>query len=199
LHLLPPDTFSANIALLLYTFHQLTIDYPAASARFGAAFNASQGARSVRPLTPAQHKQASDTLTSLSRLTAANATLARTRRVYVCSAPSLDLLFTCALALLLLGVARSIVGGRMCAPDVLGYAASMTYNNPYLAVADRVGASDAQRRAGGAGLLNAMDRAPALAGLRLSDGNVRGQEPVGHVAFTPSTDMRPLMKGRCYA
>jgi hypothetical protein len=66
----------------------------------------------------------------------ADATVAHTVQVYTYSGVWLTLLFVSAGAVLLTGMAGAVMAHLTRAPDMLGYAASMTYNNPYLVLPD---------------------------------------------------------------
>ncbi len=48
------------------------------------------------------------------------------------------------------------------------------------------------------GLLGGMDRARALRNVQVVVGDVRGEEPVGRLAFTTGVEVRPLEKNRLY-
>jgi hypothetical protein len=100
----------------------------------------------------------------------------------------LALLLASATVLLATGLAGSVLSWRTRVPDMLGYVASMTYNNRYLRLPNSRG-----------GVLDAMQRARMLRDLRVSVGDVGGAAAgVGHVAFTSWEDVRALEKGRKY-
>ncbi len=111
------------------------------------------------------------------------------------------------------------------APDMFGYVTSLTYNNPYFVPPQQAAAtnrddaqtSDMEERGdegsgddGGSGgkveptgkrdkgLLGGVERARALRNVRVVVGDVRGEEPVGRVAFTSGLEVRPLIKNRFY-
>ncbi len=115
------------------------------------------------------------------------AVLTHTFRVYAYHPAWLALLFASSGVLLLAGLAGIVIRWRTCAPDVLGYAASMTYNNVYLPLSQQSGA------------LDAMSRARVLHDLPISISDVSGDnEAVGRIAFTALINVRPLVKGRKY-
>jgi hypothetical protein len=187
------DRFAQRLALVLNTFYQLmccsTSVWTGNPANFGY------------PLSVAERERARGTRAGHEWWSTTRATQTHRARIYSWHALWLVLLFACSAALLLLGVAGSVVGLRTCAPDMLGYAASMTYNNPYLAIPVPGGAGSGGGgggRKGAAGMLSAADRVRALADLRVRLADVQGDNSVGHIAFTSSTDVRPLEKGRCY-
>ncbi len=155
-----------------------------------------------------------------------DATETRTTEVYGYSRPWLVLLFLSAGTALLTGAAGTLIKRHTRTPDMLGYVASMTYNNPYFeplkqevdgdfgsSEGDSTGAAEShtasvnsgcggldegQVSKGGNGLLDAMGRARALKNVRVVVGDVQGTEPVGRIAFTTGLDVQTLHKGRLY-
>jgi hypothetical protein len=115
------------------------------------------------------------------------ATLSHSVEVFSYSKLWLALLFACSAVLLATGLAGTVVSRRTLAPDMLGYVASMTYNNRYLALPDGFG-----------GELDAMRRVRILGDLRVSLSDVCGDEEVGRLAFTADSTVRALEKGRKY-
>jgi hypothetical protein len=115
------------------------------------------------------------------------ATLIRSVEVFSYSKLWLGLLFLCSAVLLATGVAGSVLRRYTLAPDMLGYVASMTYNNRYLPLPDSV-----------RGELDAMQRVRILRNLRVSLSDVCGDEEVGRLAFTANPNVRALKKGRKY-
>jgi hypothetical protein len=98
----------------------------------------------------------------------------------------LALLFASAAALLVAGIAGRIVSWRTHAPDILGYAASMTYNNRFFS-------------AGGQGsVTDAMDRVRIFFDQPVMVADVQSDEVVGHIAFTSNVGFPPLECGRKY-
>jgi hypothetical protein len=71
-------------------------------------------------------------------------------------------------------------------PDLFGYVASMTYENPYIRVPP------------GGTTMDAPERARKLRGLRVCVGDVQGEEKVGHIAFAAGVPLRKLERGRLY-
>jgi hypothetical protein len=114
------------------------------------------------------------------------AMLTRTVEVYSYSKLWLALLFASAGVLLATGLAGKLLERRTLVPDMLGYVASMTYNNRYLPLPDL---DDA---------LDAMQRVRLLGAMRVRFGDVHGDEEVGRLAFTSNINTRPLEEGRKY-
>jgi hypothetical protein len=115
------------------------------------------------------------------------ATLTHSVEIFTYSKLWLGLLLVSSGVLLATGLAGTVLSRRTLAPDMLGYVASMTYNNCYLALPDSV-----------SGELDAMQRVRILRDLRVSLSDVRGDDEVGRVAFTTNPDVRALEKGRKY-
>jgi hypothetical protein len=114
------------------------------------------------------------------------AVVLRAEEVYRCNFAWLVLLLASATILLAAGIASRVVAWRTYVPDMIGYMASVTFNNRYLPLPDH------------GGVLDAMDRARAMIDVRVGIGDVCGNERVGLVAFTSITDVRRLEKGRAY-
>jgi hypothetical protein len=115
------------------------------------------------------------------------ATLTHSVEIFTYSKLWLGLLFASSGMLLATGLAGSVLSRRTLAPDMLGYAASMTYNNRYLALPDSA-----------RGELDAMRRVRILRDMRVVLGDVRGDEEVGRLAFTAGANIRALEQGRKY-
>ncbi len=82
------------------------------------------------------------------------------------------LLFVCSGVLLTAGLAGNMVGWRTLVPDMLGYAASVTYNSPYCLLSDPGGAVDA------------LDRALVLCEVRFKFADVSAADDVRRITFT---------------
>ncbi|KAK4957798.1 hypothetical protein LTR28_005624 [Elasticomyces elasticus] len=113
-------------------------------------------------------------------------TAMRTHQIYVCNFVWLALLLLSTGVLLSIGIVGIVMKERTLAPDMKGYVASMTYENPYVKVPD------------GGAAIDAMDRARSLRDLRVRIGDVEGKSEVGHIAFTAGIQTRPLEKDREY-
>ncbi len=98
----------------------------------------------------------------------------------------LALLLGSSVILLGVGITGTIVSRRTLAPNVLGYVASMTYNNAYFPLPER------------GGVLDATHRARVLRNVQVSVSDVNGAGEVGRIAFTSFVKTRPLEKGRKY-
>jgi hypothetical protein len=188
---LPAASVSRRLTLLLNTYHQAFLVRDI-SILFGESVNdtARYGHDFNRPLAdmapPVDAATANWTaLCPVFCSRSSRATLMRREQVYACHRAWLALLFACAAALLAAGVAGMALGARALVPDMLGYAASMTYNNPHFALPGR----------GRGGVLDAMDRARVLRNVRVRVGDVGaagsisssgggGGGGVGRIAFT---------------
>ncbi len=69
---------------------------------------------------------------------------------------------------------------------MLGYVASMTYDNPHIPLPDT------------GDVLNGMARARLLKDMSVKIGDTQGTAAVGHIAFTSGVTVRRLKKGRMY-
>ncbi|KAK5007153.1 hypothetical protein LTR28_005626 [Elasticomyces elasticus] len=113
-------------------------------------------------------------------------TATRTHQIYVCNFVWLALLLISTGVLLTIGIVGIVMKERTLAPDMMGYVASMTYENPYVKVPD------------GGAAIDAMDRARSLKNLWVRIGDVEGKSEVGHIAFTAGIQTRRLEKDREY-
>ncbi|EON62677.1 hypothetical protein W97_01901 [Coniosporium apollinis CBS 100218] len=113
---------------------------------------------------------------------------ARMHQIYVCNYGWLAALVVASSVLLLVGGAGLILRHRTFAPDMMGYVASMTYENSYVGLPK------------GGSVLDAMERARILRDVRVRIGDVRGGDGIGHVAFVGEGTklVRELEKGREY-
>jgi hypothetical protein len=187
----PPATFAARLQLVLNGWYQLTLagestvffgDNPADPVAYGFDFAQLPADGNVSQAVVNE---------SCKRFCSrgARATLTRSVEVFSYSRPWLALLFASAAVLLVVGLAGTALGRRTLAPDMLGYVASMTYNNRYFPLPDA-----------GGGVLDAMHRVRILGDMRIAVGDVCGDEDVGRLAFTTADrPIRPLEKGRKYA
>jgi hypothetical protein len=184
----PPAAFASRLLLLLNMAYQSGLvtqspvflnDNPADAAAYGFDFGR----------LPANGSVAQAVVDAACRLMCTRSTEAavtHTVQVFAYSRLWLALLFGSASVLLTLGLAGTVVGWRTYVPDMLGYVASMTYNNDYVPLPER------------GGVLDAMHRARLLRNVRVKVGDVRGDGDVGLVAFTTQRNVRPLEKGRPY-
>ncbi len=182
-----PETFSLRLTLLVNTFYR-----SAQPGSIGAFFGSLPADLSLygrdfghRPLQAGEAVLAKWCPYFCTRST--RAMLTQTLPVYRCNMLWLALLVASASVLLVFGAAATVLGWRTFVPDMLGYVASMTFNNPYL------------RLPAGSAELEAMDRARALRNEEVIIGDVRGAHDVGHIAFARSVgSLRRLEKGRKY-
>jgi hypothetical protein len=228
---IPPSVFSPRLSLVLNTY------YLSMLPRFSGAF-LGEGAQGNAFLSGRDFGNASQSATAFDPsfvqiacpvfcYRSAEARVARAHEAYRVNAAWLALLLASAGVLFGVGCAGAALGWRGThVPDMLGYVASMTYNNPYVPLPDHdggQGSSDDSRGESGrgegrgdssgeagegsgerggssGGVLDAMDRARLLRDMRVTIGDVHGAgEGVGHVAFARSgPDVRRLEKGRLY-
>jgi hypothetical protein len=187
----PPPTFAARLQLVLNAWYQLRLagestvffgDNPPDPAAYGYDF----------AQLPANGSVAQAVVDASCRLfcsRSTQATLTHSVEVFAYSTLWLALLFISSAVLLATGLAGTALRGRALAPDMLGYVASMTYNNRYLPLPVNGGSDSA---------LDAMERVRILGHLRVAVGDVAGDEEVGRLAFTANPHARPLQKGRKY-
>ncbi len=184
----PPPLFARRLMLVLNTWYQVILtggpvfmgDAPANVSAYGYDFGQLPANGSVPQSVVDRSCWYMCTRGTEARLT-------HSVQVYAYHPAWLVLLFACSGALLLTGLAGVVLSWRTSVPDMLGYVASMTYNNVYMPLPERGGA------------LDAMHRARILRDLPVSIGDVCGDDKeVGRVAFTYLTDIRRLEKGRKY-
>ncbi|KAF2759790.1 hypothetical protein EJ05DRAFT_484697 [Pseudovirgaria hyperparasitica] len=111
------------------------------------------------------------------------------QKVYQCNFLWLAVMEASSGILLCLGIAGLIMKIRCRAPDMLGYVASMTYDNPYVVLP-----------AGGC-VFSAMERAQRLKRMEVRIGDVQPRSKMGHVAFASvqgHSGIGSLQKERLY-
>jgi hypothetical protein len=184
----PPPLFASRLLIVLNNWYQLTLahrgavfygDNPANHSVYGFDFGR----------LPANGSVAQEIINASCRLMCTRSTVARVTQaveVFAYSRLWLALLLASAVVLQATGLGGMALGWRTRVPDVLGYVASMTYNNPFLPLPD------------GGGVLDAMERARVLRDLRVWVSDVRGGDDVGRIAFTSDADARGLEQGRLY-
>jgi hypothetical protein len=201
---LAPSTLASRLTLILNTYHHAFLVRDVGilfgetynrTASFGHDFNELLDAAAVA-INAVNWTSACPVFCSRSAV----AKLTRWQNVYHCHTVWLVLLFACSAMLLACGVAGILVlSRRKLAPDMLGYVASMTYNNPYLPLPAM------------GGVLNAAERVRALGNMRVRIADVGRGVPatgaleaeaiidnVGLIAFTSFSDAKPLRKGQKY-
>lgn len=189
-HISPSD-LSARLSLVFNTYFQLSLaplahagGLPTDLSLYGPDTIALPG--DARNSLPPEELDAIIRVPMVSRAVVADR--ARMYQIYVCNYGWLAALVVASSVLLLVGGAGLILGHRTFAPDMMGYVASMTYENPYVGLPK------------GGSVLDAMERARILRDVRVRIGDVRGGDGVGHVAFVGEGTklVRGLEKGREY-
>ncbi|CAI6335741.1 unnamed protein product [Periconia digitata] len=202
----PSDIFSRRLSSLLSTFYQLTIQ---PSGYWGSLpNNLSLYGPDVLPVDDFQYYFPGNKSISNSTLeewgvevitmmdkeitapfigatTTANVT--STEQVFVCQYAWLALLLTCSTTILLTGFAGLVLKRRTLGPELFGFVASMTYENPYVRIPE------------GGSTLDAMERAKLLKDVEVCVGDVHGDGVTGHIAFSAGVPVRKLWRGRLYA
>ena len=115
-----------------------------------------------------------------------NATVIHRQQIFVCNFGWLALLFTASGAIFITGLAGLLLKRQTLAPELFGFVASMTYENPYVRLPE------------GGNVLDAMERARLLKDMKVRIADVRVDDDVGHVAFTAEGKCRKLERGRLY-
>lgn len=165
LYKLDLDVFSRRLTILWNTFHQSTF----ATIALGGALpqNLTQTGAITVPFGP--------------NITF-NATqadiLLPTSRVYKTNWKWLGVLLFCSLVLLAAAYAGLILKYITLAPDIIGYASSLTMLNPYVPTPT------------GGTTLHGLERAALLHNLPVRIGDVCANEPVGAIAFAKADDGR---------
>jgi hypothetical protein len=206
LSVLSGEAFSRRLGLLLNTYYQITL---APKAYMGGlpSNNMSLYGPDTLPVTdanvylPANLSTINTTLTDwyieFSRKiygsgiafigATANATTTRTAETYKCNFAWLAALFAAAGIILATGAASLMLKHKTLGPEMFGFVASMTYENPHVKIP-----------AGGT-MLDAMERARLLKDIEVRVGDVNTKDEVGHIAFTAGVPLRRLERSRTYA
>jgi hypothetical protein len=186
----PPATFAQRLSLVLNAWYQLSLvgyagvfygDNPTNLAAYGYDFGQLAATNGSVPQTVVN--ESCDLMCTRST----QASVTHTVEAFAYSCPWLALLFACSVVMLAMGLAGSVLSVRTSVPDLLGYAASMTYNNRYLPLPNDSG-----------GVLDAMHRARLMYDLPVSVRDVKSFGEVGRIGFTSLANGRPLEKGRRY-
>ncbi len=98
----------------------------------------------------------------------------------------MSLLLAAATIVFLTGATALALKGRTLAPEMFGFVASMTYENPFMKIP------------AGGGTFDAMERARLLKDVEVQIGDVNGDEDVGHIALAAGVPLRKLERGRLY-
>ncbi|KAF2461522.1 hypothetical protein BDY21DRAFT_314082 [Lineolata rhizophorae] len=161
---IPNELFATRLGQVLNTYYQLSLE----PSSFGGNL---PGMDAFDQIINERADPLNSDIPGLFYPRTSNATTAIPFETYKCNYLWLALLETSSIILLAVGAAGMVLKCSSKAPDMMGYVASMTYDNPNLALPP-----------GGAGL-SATERAQLLRKLRVRIGDVRVGEPVGHVAF----------------
>jgi hypothetical protein len=188
---LSPATFSARLTLVLNTYYQSFLPSYAGAYVGDLPQNLSKDGHDwARGAAP--RREWLNILSHAAQVCpymcwrSARAVMSTSREEYRANLAWVAILLACSAALLATGVASAVLGWRAGVPDMLGYATSMTYENPHFPVPDR------------GGVLDAMDRARLLQDVRVRVGDVKGALDVGQIAFTSPSSSRRLENGRMY-
>jgi hypothetical protein len=198
--------FAKRLALLLNTYYQLSIaptsflgglpqnnytafgpdTLPVADVNVYLPSNiTSQNTTFANWYTPFQDKTYDSEIYFIGATT--NATVSTTHQVFACNFAWLSLLLAAASAVLLIGVGSLVLKRKTLGPEMFGYVASLTYENPFIKIPE------------GGSMLDAMERARLLKDVEVSVGDVRGSEAVGHIALAAGVPVRKLERGRMYS
>lgn len=205
LALLSTDVFSRRLSLLLNTFYQLTIA-PNAYLNNLPQNNYSAFGLDTAPVDDVS-VYLSDNLTTKNTTfvdwytlfqdktyqsgiyfigATTNSTVSKTHAIFVCNFAWLSLLFAAAAIIFVTGVASLVLKWKTLGPEMFGFVTSMTYENRFVNIPS------------GGTMLNGMERARLLKDVEFCVGDVKGDEDVGHIAFTAGVPLRKLERGRLY-
>jgi hypothetical protein len=184
----PPAVFSRRLSVVLNTWYQRSLINAGLAFPGDEAANVTAHGFDFGQLPPngSVAQSVVDESCEVMCTRSTQATLAHSVEVYTYSPVWLALLFASSGVLLAVGVAGRLLCWHTRAPDILGYVASMTYNNPHFALPER------------GGVIEAMHRVRILHDLRVTVADVRGDAAVGHIALISGSGTRPLEKGRKY-
>jgi hypothetical protein len=202
---LSPDTFSRRLALVFNTYYQITLA-PHAYVGGLPSKNLSVYGPDTLPVSdvnaylPTNLTTVNTTMSDWFRDfqtnmrapgllfvgATANATTTKSHEIYSCNFAWLALLFAAAGILLITGAASLILKRKTLGPEMIGFVASMTYENPHVKIP------------GGGSMLDAMERARLLKDVEVHVGDVSVNDSVGHIAFAAGVPVRRLERGRLY-
>ncbi|KAF2003835.1 hypothetical protein P154DRAFT_543619 [Amniculicola lignicola CBS 123094] len=205
LTLISPELFSKRLSLLVNTFYQLSLQ---PQGYFGSlTTNLSAYGPDTLPVTDLnKHLPSNLSATTHSFLdwwgtfldgvyhsdapfiaATTTATVTRTEEVFQYSLPWLLLLFISSGILLAIGSVGLVLKRKTLGPELFGFVAGMTYENPYVKIP------------GGGSMLDAMERARLLRDVEVCIADVRGDQDVGHIALAAGVPLRKLERGRLYS
>jgi hypothetical protein len=184
-----PRIFADRLALMLNTWYMLSRANVNSVFMSGDPTNISTYGFDFGAQMPANGSVPQSVVNESCRIMctrSAQATLTRSIEVFSYSRLWLALLFGSSAVLFATGLAGAAISMRTRMPDMLGYVASMTYNNQFLPLPED------------GGMLDAMHRTRILHDLRVSISDVESSGDVGRIAFTSNTPVHALEKGRKY-
>lgn len=114
------------------------------------------------------------------------ATVTAVEERFVCNFAWLAVLLVSSIAIFVTGGTAWVLKQRTLGPEMFGFVASMTYENPWVKIP----------RGGTA--MDAMERARLLKDIDFQVGDVRGEDEIGRVAFSAGVPLRKLERGRLY-
>ncbi|CBX94473.1 hypothetical protein LEMA_P119640.1 [Plenodomus lingam JN3] len=200
----PPEVFSRRLSLVLNTYFQLSTQ---SSGYFGGLNNNltvygpdTLPATDVNVYLPANLSATNHTFFEwvgkyqrtvidsnspfLGATTTASTTV--TREIFVCNFAWLALLLTSSFAIFVTGSVAILLKRKTLGPEMFGFVASLTYENPWAKIPK------------GGTMLDAMERARLLKDVEFHVGDVRGEDSIGHIAFAAGVPLRKLERGRLY-
>ncbi|KAF1842363.1 uncharacterized protein K460DRAFT_292905 [Cucurbitaria berberidis CBS 394.84] len=114
------------------------------------------------------------------------ATVTSTVEIFACNTAWLSLLMVASVVIFITGAVALALKHRTLGPEVFGFVSSMTYENPWVRIPR------------GGTMLDAMERARLLKDVEVHVGDVRGEEDIGHIAFSAGVPLRKLERDRLY-
>lgn len=207
--LVPPELFSRKLSLSLNTFYQLSMQ---PTGYFGSlSKNLSEYGPDTLPVTdinaflPSNLSATANTFLSwypifrnamehiespfIGATTTANVTTMR--EIFVCNFGWLALLLAASGIIFVAGGVALVLKHKTLGPEIFGFVTSMTYDNPYVRIADGT--------LGGGTTMDAMERARVLKDVKVYIGDVRGDDDTGHIAMASGVPLRKLERDRLYS
>ncbi|KAF2747476.1 hypothetical protein M011DRAFT_477120 [Sporormia fimetaria CBS 119925] len=201
---LPPQLFSNRLELVLNTYYQITLA-PNAYIESSVSTNFSLYGPDTLPISdtdgflPGKKRLNTSSAEWWQEFTTnvynagiafvgatTNATTTRTHKTYSCNFAWLAALMAASAIMFITGVSSLILKFRTLGPEMFGFVASMTYENPYVKIPK------------GGTMLDAMERARLLRDVEFQIGDVTRDGETGHIAFTAGVPLRKLDRGRTY-
>lgn len=204
LSLLTPEVFSRRLSLLFNTYYQLTVQ---PTGYFGSLpNNLSLYGPDTLPATDVNVYLPSDlsatnhsffdwyptfdieVQSSESPFIGATtkAHTVTTQEIFLCNFAWFTLLMVSSTIIFMTGAVGLVLKRKTLGPEMFGFVASMTYENPWVSIPK------------GGTMLDAMERARLLKDMEVHVADVRGDEDTGHIAFAAGVPLRKLERGRLY-